>query len=155
MTASGVPAGRYDVGTQGGCRRRTLWLALVDADHVAGRIAEGAVAWAPRLVDGLLEDLGAGRTKGFERGVEIIRGEHEHGHDAFGEEFLDGVPVGLGAAGVRRREDKLEVGLGVAAQGDPALAVGADVVPDFEAKGVAVEGEGLVEIVDGDVCVLQ
>ena len=33
---------------------------LVDPDVVAGRIAEGAVADAPRLIRRLLDDLGAG-----------------------------------------------------------------------------------------------
>ena len=128
--------------------------ALVDADHVAGGVAEGAVARAPRLDDGFLEDLGAGRAEGFERGVEIVRGEHQHGHHALGEQLLDGVAIGLRAAGVRRGQNELEVRLGIAAERNPTLAVRADVVPDFQAEGVAVEGERLIDIVDGNVCVL-
>lgn len=128
---------------------------LVKPDHVAGWVAEGAVARAPRLDDGFLEDLGAGGPELLKGGVEIVRGEYEHGHDALGDQFLDGVSVGLGAAGVGRGQDDLELGLGCTAEGDPALSVRADVVPDFQAKGVAVEGKGFVEIVDGDMCVLQ
>ena len=74
-----------------------------------------------RLVDGLLEHLGAGRADGLERGVEVVGAEHEHGQDALGEQLLERVAVGLRAAGVRLGEHDAQAGLGVAAERDPAV----------------------------------
>src|SRR3954447_25903862 len=78
---------------------------LEDADHVAGRVAERAVPRAPRLVDGLLEHLGAGGADAFERRVEVVGAEHDRAHRAFDNELLEGVAVSPGTAGVRVAED--------------------------------------------------
>jgi GNAT superfamily N-acetyltransferase len=53
---------------------------LRDPDGVARRVAERAAAWAPGLVDGLLEDLGAGGAHGLERRVNVVGAEHHHRH---------------------------------------------------------------------------
>lgn len=126
-------------------------LGLVKADHVAGRVAEGAVARAPGLDDGFLEDLRAGGPDRLERGVEIVRAEYEDREGALDEQLLEGVAVVLGAAGVRDGEHQFQTGLGRAAEGDPALTVRADVVAHFQAEHVPVEGERFVEVVDGDL----
>ncbi len=56
---------------------------LLDADHVARGIAEGAVADAVRLVDGLLGDLGPARLHSVERRVDIGGGEDDARERAF------------------------------------------------------------------------
>jgi hypothetical protein len=91
---------------------------LVEADHVAGRVAESAVTWPPRLGDGFLEDLGAGGPEGLERGIKVIRAENDHGQDALDEQLLECVAVGPGAPRVRERQYKLQIGLRRAAEGD-------------------------------------
>lgn len=68
---------------------------LRDADGVAGWVAEGTVAHALGLVDGLLEHLGAGCAHSLEGRVEVVRAEHHHRQDALGKEFLQRVSVGL------------------------------------------------------------
>ena len=50
----------------------------------------------PRLVDGLLEHLGAGCPHLLEGGVEVVGAEDEHRQHALGEQLLHGVAVGLG-----------------------------------------------------------
>ena len=62
------------------------------------------------------------------------------------------VPVGRAAAHVVREDDR-DTGLGCGADGDPAEAFVGDVVTQFEAEDVAVEGEGAVEVahLDPDV----
>ena len=74
---------------------------------------------------------------------------------ALDEQLLEGVAVLLRAAGVRVGEHDAEARLGVAAERDPAVAAGGDVVHDLEPEAVAVEGEGLVGVVDRDVAVLE
>src|SRR5690625_4175766 len=65
---------------------------LLQADGVARRVAEGAVAHAPVLVGRLLHDLDAfGGLDAFERGVDVGCGEHDAGEGALGH------PLGGGA----------------------------------------------------------
>jgi hypothetical protein len=52
--------------------------------------------------------------------------------------------------GERRLEDDLHVGLRRRADGHPAHPLVLDVVTDLQAEHVAVEGERLVVVVDGD-----
>ena len=54
-------------------RVRAASAQLLDAEHVAGGIADGAVAHAVRLVDRLLHDLGAAGLQLLEGGVEVGR----------------------------------------------------------------------------------
>src|SRR5690606_38946913 len=112
---------------------------------------EGAVAQAPRPVDGFLEDLGTGGPDSLEGRVEVVGTEDDHGEGAPGEEFLEGVAVLLGAGGVRLGEHDARR----AAEGDPAAAVRRDVVVYLQAERVTVEGERLVHVVDGDMAVVQ
>ena len=53
------------------------------------------------------------------------------------------------------RASGAEAGLGVAAERDPAVRPGGDVVLDLEAERIPVEGERLVDVVDRDVGVLE
>ena len=64
-------------------------------------------------------------------------------------ERQEGVALGLRTTAVRLEQDDVDV-LARGADGDPAEAVGGDVVADLEAERVAVEAERLVGIVDGD-----
>jgi hypothetical protein len=61
----------------------------------------------------------------------------------------------LGSAGVRLGEDDLKVRLGRAAEGDPTEPARGDVVAYLKAERVAVEGERLVQVVDGDMALLE
>lgn len=63
-----VPAGR-PAGTAHGSVR--LGERLLEADHVADRVAEGAVAYAVELVGRLLQDLGAGGPDVLEGGIHV------------------------------------------------------------------------------------
>jgi hypothetical protein len=128
---------------------------LIDPDHVARRIAERAVARPPGLVDGLLQHLGAGCPDPLEGPVEIVDTEDGHGQDALGQQFLHGVAVGLGPAGMRFRQDDLNAWLVRAAEGDPAVPAGSDVIVHIKAERVSIEADGLIHIVDGDVAVLE
>src|ERR1700683_2802654 len=121
-------------------RRLRDW-CLRDPHHVARGIAEGGVARAPGLVHGLLKHLGAGCPHLLEERVEVVDTEHDHRQDALGEQFLQGVAVGLGPAGVRLRQHDPEAGLIRAAGGDPAEASRTDVVLHLEPERVAVETE--------------
>src|ERR1035437_4306126 len=56
---------------------------------------------------------------------------------------------------MRHREHDLEAGLRVAAECDPAESARGHVVAHLEAERVAVEGDRLVDVVDGDVAILE
>src|ERR1700733_7002939 len=114
---------------------------LRNPHHVARGIAERGVARAPGLVHGLLKHLGAGCPHLLEDPVEVVDTEHDHRQNALGEQFLQGVAVGLGPAGVRLRQHDPEAGLIRAAEGDPAEASRTDVVLHLEPERVAVETE--------------
>jgi NAD(P)-dependent dehydrogenase (short-subunit alcohol dehydrogenase family) len=124
-----------------GCSARLAGSCLRDADQVARGIAERAVARAPRLIHGLLQHLGAGCPEVLEGRAEIARLEDDHREHALGEQLLQGVPVGLGPAGVRLRQHDAEAWLVLAAQGDPAEPAGTDVVLHFEPERIPVEAE--------------
>ena len=64
-------------------------------------------------------------------------------------ERQEGVALGLRTTAVRLGQDDVDV-LPRGADGDPAEAVGRDVVADLEAERVAVEAERGVGVVDGD-----
>ena len=73
---------------------------FLDAELVAGRIAEGAVAEPVRLVDRLLHDLGAAGLQPRERGVEVGGGQDDGGVGALGHHLGDGAALVVGDAGV-------------------------------------------------------
>src|ERR1035437_2780941 len=89
-TGRGSPAsGRVTANRCGSPRTRQSGRGrLRDPDGVARRVAERAVARAPGLVDGLLEDLRAGCAHSLEGRVDVVGAEHEHRQDALGEELL-------------------------------------------------------------------
>jgi hypothetical protein len=66
-----------------------------------------------------------------------------------GHEGGERIAVGRAAALVVRQDDR-DAGLGGGADGDPAEALGGDVVAQFEAEGVAVEGQCDVGVMDLD-----
>jgi len=68
---------------------------------------------------------------------------------ALGHERQEGVALGLRTTAVRLGQDDVDV-LSRGADGDPAEAVGGDVVADLEAERVPVEAERGVRVVDGD-----
>src|SRR5262245_36954709 len=57
---------------------------LLDPDEVAGRVADGAVATAVRLVGRLLDDLGVTRLHAFEGPVEVGGCQVDAGERALG-----------------------------------------------------------------------
>src|SRR6478735_11357152 len=122
---------------------------FVDPDVVAGRIAEGAVADAVRLVDRLLDDVGAARLYPLEGAVEVGGGQYDGGVGALGHHFGDGAPFVIGDAGVdgRRVQDDGRIRLADWSDRDPAHALVADVVADLETESVPVEGQSGVGIV--------
>src|SRR3954471_15614979 len=101
---------------------------LLDADHVARGVEEGTVPNAVRLLDRLLDHLGAG-LEPFEDGVEVGGGEQEVG------------------VVVRRVQHDRGLGLPDGADRDPARPVAADVGADLEAQCVPVEGQGRLRVV--------
>src|SRR5690606_32849109 len=74
--------------------------AQLDADHVAGGIAHGAVANPVRLVRRLLHDLGAARLEPVEDAVEVGSGQDEAGVGALGHHLGDDAALVVGDAGV-------------------------------------------------------
>src|SRR6478672_10494983 len=67
---------------------------LVDPHEVAGRVAHGAVARAPRLVGRLLHDLGVGGLQSRERAVEVVGVEVDAVQRALGDKPGERVVVG-------------------------------------------------------------
>jgi hypothetical protein len=127
-------------------RRRS---GLCDADEVARRVAERAVARSPRLRDRLLEHLRARRSDLLEGGVEVVGAEDRGPERALRDECEQGVALGLRTTAVRLRQHDADL-LSGSADGDPAEAVGRDVVADLEAERVPIEDERGVGVVDGD-----
>jgi membrane protein DedA with SNARE-associated domain len=122
---------------------------LIDPDEVARRVAEGAVAHAPRLRRRLGNDLAARVAHRGEDGVEVGRGEVRAVQTALGDERGDGVDVRRRALHVVGEDDR-DPWLGPGTHGDPAETVPRDVVAQFEAERVAVERERAVGVVDED-----
>ena len=122
---------------------------LVDAHQIAGWVTHGEVPRAPRLLGRLLHDLGAGGAYLLERGVEVVGVEVDAVQGALGDEGGERIAVG-GAAVQVVREDDRDAGLRGGADGDPAEAVAGDVVAQFEAERVAVEGQCEVGVMDLD-----
>src|SRR5580704_11157237 len=124
-------------------RSPTVSAEFLDADQVARRIAEGAVANAVRLLGRLLDDLGG--VAGLyppEGTVEVFRGQKDPAVAALGHHLLDDAALVVGDAGIggRRRQEDRRVGLAGGADGDPAHLAGSDVGADLEAEGVAIKG---------------
>src|SRR5258708_26068296 len=71
---------------------------LVDADLVARGIAEGAVANSVRLLDRLLDHLGAAGLQPREGAVEVGGGQDDAAVAAPGPHLCDGAARGLGEA---------------------------------------------------------
>ena len=143
-----------------GCDRGTRQRSFLDADHVARRVAEGAVADAVRLLGRLLDDLGAAGLQLLEGAVEVGGGQDDADVAALGHHLGDGAALVVGDAGVggRRVQDDGRAGLAGGADRDPAHPLVPDVVADLEAEGVAVEGQRGVRVgvreeagVNGDV----
>src|SRR5215510_13242607 len=122
---------------------------LLDADQVARGIAEGAVADPVRLLDRLLDDLGAVGLQPLEGAVEVAGGKHDPAVGALGHHLGDGAALVVGDAGVggRRRQEDGRARLVFGADRDPAHLAASDVVADLEAEHVAVEGQGGIRIV--------
>src|SRR4051795_9470102 len=72
---------------------------LLDADEVARRVAEGAVADPVGLVGRFLDDLGVARLQPVERVVEVGRGEVDAGVRALGHHLGDRPALVVGDAG--------------------------------------------------------
>src|SRR3954452_4803308 len=126
-----------------------VWSGLRDPDHVPRRVPERAVARTPRLRHRLLEHLGPRGAQLLEGRVEVVGPEDGHLQRALGDQREQGVALDLREAAVRLEQDDVEV-LPQGADGDPAEAVGRDVVAHLEAQRVTVEAEGLVGVVDRD-----
>src|SRR5450432_3876235 len=120
---------------------------MVDAHQIAGRVTHGTVPRAPRLLGRFLHDLGARRAHLLGRGLEVVGVEVDAVQGALGDEGSDRVVVGGAAAQVVGEDDR-DVGLGGGADSDPAEAFAGDVVAQFEAEFVAVEGQREVGVSD-------
>src|SRR4051794_8963618 len=147
-TSAAGPSGRR----QPGC----CSAQLLDADQVARRIADGAVADPVRLLHRLLDDLHVAALQLLEGAVEVLGGEQDPAIGALGHHLGDGAALILGDARVdaRRRQEDGRAGLVRRADRDPAHPALTDVAADLEAEGVAVEGHGGVRVVvreDGGV----
>ena len=85
--------------------------------------------------------------------VEVPGGQVDAGVGALGHHLGDGPALVVGDArvGARRVEDDGRAGLAGRADRDPAKPAVVDVVADLEAEGVAIEGQGGVRVVVGEV----
>src|SRR3712207_4832152 len=86
---------------------------LLDADHVACGVAEGAVADSVRLLGRLLHDLGAAGLQLREGAVEVGGGQVDTEVAALGHQLVDGAALVLGDAGGggrRMQHDGREIG---------------------------------------------
>src|SRR5499427_9363498 len=122
---------------------------LADADQVARWVPERAVANPVRLVDRLLDDLGAAGLEPLEGAVEVGGGQGDVGVAALGHHLEDGAALAVGDAAAgrgRRLQDDGRAGLVGGADRDPAHPVVSDVVADLEAERVAIEGQGGVRV---------
>jgi hypothetical protein len=139
-------------GAPGSRDQRSLPARLVEAQHVAGGIAKGAVADAVRLVDRLLQHLGTRGADALERGVAVVGPEDDSAQQALRQQFRHRLLVGGRGVRVRegRFEDEVHVGLRRRPDGHPAHPLEPDVVAHLEAENVPVEGERLVVVVDCD-----
>src|SRR5215218_531624 len=133
---------------------------LLDPHHAAGRVTEGAVPHAVRLVGGLLDDVGAAGLQLLEGAVHIGGGQQDVGVGALGHHLGDGAALVVGHArlGPGRVEDDGRAQLRGGSDRDPPHPVVTDVVADLEAEDVAIEGQRCVGVVvreegrvDGDV----
>src|SRR5262245_40560091 len=96
----------------------TALAKLLDAEQVAGRVAEGAVADAVGLVGRLLHDLGVTRLEAFERAVQVIRGEVDAREGALGHHLGDRALLLLGDAGRGGGRIQHDRGAGLAGRTD-------------------------------------
>src|SRR3954447_15158554 len=133
---------------------------LIDADQIAGRVADGAVADPVRLLHRFLHDFDTARLQPIEGAVQVPRGQQDHGVGAFGHHLEDRAPFLCRDAGVdgRRVQHDRGVGLVGGSDGDPAHSPVPHVVAHLEAEEIAVEAEGGVGVglreharVDADV----
>src|ERR671918_1635567 len=122
---------------------------LLDADVVAGGIAERAIPSPIRLVHRLLHDLGAAALQLLEGSVEVLGGQKDPAVRPLGHHLDDGAALVVGDAGVggRRREEDGRARLIGGADRDPAHPAASHVAADLEAEGVAIEGQGCVRVV--------
>src|SRR3954452_25616805 len=72
---------------------------LLDAEQVAGRIAERAVADPVGLVGRLLDDLGVAGLQPLERAIEVLGGQVDAGEGALGHHLGDRAALFVGGAG--------------------------------------------------------
>src|SRR5512142_1797254 len=76
---------------------------FLDADQVARRIAEGAVANPVRLLDRLLDDLGVAGLQPLEGAVEVLGGQEDPAVGTLGHHLGDRAALVVGEAGAGRR----------------------------------------------------
>src|SRR5262245_18477645 len=106
---------------------------LLDADQVASRVADGAVANSVRLLRRLLDDLGVVGLQPLEDAVEVLGGQDDDGLGALGHHLDDGAALVVGDAGVDRRwvQHDGRAGLAWRADRDPAQATVSDILANL------------------------
>src|SRR6266568_5301128 len=132
-------------------------LALVEPNHVAGRVAKRAVPHAVWLIHRLLHYLATSGPDVFEGRVAILGAEVDSAKQTLGQQLLHDLAVARGCVGVgkRRLEDDTDVRLALGPDRGPAHALVFDVAAHLEAENVAVEGKRLVVVVHGDKAAVQ
>jgi hypothetical protein len=132
---------------------------LLDADQVARRVAERAVANPVGLIGRLLDDLRVPGLQPLEGGVEIGGRQVDAGEGALGHHLGDRAALVVGDAGrgTRRVEDDRGAGLVGRPDRDPVHPAVLDDVAHLEPERVPVERERGVRVlvrkhglVDGD-----
>src|SRR5690349_14907159 len=94
-----------------------------EADHVARRVAERAVADAVELVDRLLHDLGAGRADLFELRVHVVHLEDDALQGSLGQQRVQRLVVGRRDGRADAGQADFQVRLVRWADGEPAVVV--------------------------------
>src|SRR6185295_15426455 len=95
---------------------------FLDADQVARRITEGAVADSVRLLDRLLDDLGVAGLQPLKGAVEVLGGQEDPAVGSLGHHLGYGAALVVGEAGAdgRRGQQDGRAGLAGWADRDPA-----------------------------------
>lgn len=127
-------------------------LRLFDPKPVARRVANGRISDTPGLRSGLLQHLDS-RCAGdlLEGGVEVLTAKVHWVQLTLGEQGSQCVSVLLGPPPMRLGQHDPDFRLGFRYEGDPSESLVGDIEGHGQSKGVPIEGEGGLRVINSDV----